>query len=507
MAGNAVSRGKRSLGAQLAGGLHRLGRAAARHRWTVVGLWLLLAVALGVVGTDYYDTPAQPPAVSGSESQRALDTLSARFPTAVRPTVSIVFAPPPGRTMNDIVVDAAMTQVITAARRLPHVAEIPSPPGPSVVASDGGLAVEILTYDVPITELGERDRDALEATAARARQAGLTVEFSGSSGGNRHTPAVFALMMMLAVGTGSFASILLCFRRELADAEDRREAMARAMAAGGGAVLYGGLAATVSLLALSLVHINSLAVTALAGAASVLVAMLAALTLTPALLAIGGARLATALGLQRQKRAARISVARYRRTQRITRRPRPVLLVGALLLCALTSPMLALRLGLLADPVSSAPDSTQRRAHDLVAAHLGPGFNDPLTIVVDTQRGGGNALDAGVKVSAQMTALSGDAAVVSQPIAAPEGDLAIISLIPTTAAASDETVALVEKLRRAEPQLGMLTGGEVTMTATAAVSGGITRALSLPVLSLLAVVFGLLIALLGLALQSVRAPL
>lgn len=506
MAGNAVSRGKRSLGARLVSGLHRLGRGAVRHRWTVVGLWLLLSVALGVVGTQYYDTPAEPPAVSGSESQRALDTLSARFPTAVRPTVSIVFAPPPGRTMNDIVVDAAMTQVITAARRLPHVAEIPSPPGPSVVASDGGLAVEILTYDVPITELGERDRDALEATAARARQAGLTVEFSGSSGGNRHAPAVFALMMVLAVGAGSFASILLCFRRELAEAEDSRDAIARAMAAGGCAVLCGGLAATVSLLALSLVHIDGLAVTALAGAASVLVAMLAALTLTPALLAIGGARLATALCPQGQKRVVRRSAAGYRWTQLIARRPRPVLLVGALLLCALTLPMLALRLGL-ADPASSAVDSSQRRAHDLVAAHLGPGFNDPLTIVVDTQRGGGNALDAGVKVSAQLTSLSADAAVVSQPIAAPEEDLAIISLIPTTAAASDETVALVEKLRRAEPQLGMLTGGEVTMTETAAVSLGVTRAPSLPVLSLLAVVFGLLIVLLGLALQSVGAPL
>ena len=45
-------------------------------------------------------------------------------------------------------------------------------------------------------------------------------------------------------------------------------------------------------------------------------------------------------------------------------------------------PALDLRLGLPDDSVAG-PSTTQRKAYDLLAAGFGPGFNGPLTVVLD----------------------------------------------------------------------------------------------------------------------------
>ena len=47
----------------------------------------------------------------------------------------------------------------------------------------------------------------------------------------------------------------------------------------------------------------------------------------------------------------------------------------------LAIPALSLRLAL-ADNGSAATDTTQRQAYDLISAEFGPGFNGPLTLLV-----------------------------------------------------------------------------------------------------------------------------
>ena len=49
----------------------------------------------------------------------------------------------------------------------------------------------------------------------------------------------------------------------------------------------------------------------------------------------------------------------------------------------LAVPALSLRLGM-PDAGTAAPSSTHRQAYDLMAEGFGPGFNGPLSLVVDT---------------------------------------------------------------------------------------------------------------------------
>ncbi len=66
----------------------------------------------------------------------------------------------------------------------------------------------------------------------------------------------------------------------------------------------------------------------------------------------------------------------------VTKRPAMVLAGGFVGLIAIAGPATHLELGL-PDAGSDPATSTERRAYDLLADGFGPGFNGPLTIVVD----------------------------------------------------------------------------------------------------------------------------
>ncbi|GAB7106800.1 hypothetical protein JCM4814A_51140 [Streptomyces phaeofaciens JCM 4814] len=66
------------------------------------------------------------------------------------------------------------------------------------------------------------------------------------------------------------------------------------------------------------------------------------------------------------------------------RRPVHVLLLGVLGLGALAIPMTQLQLGMPGDEAKPTT-ATERRAYDALADGFGPGFNGPLTIVVDAE--------------------------------------------------------------------------------------------------------------------------
>jgi uncharacterized membrane protein YdfJ with MMPL/SSD domain len=166
--------------------------------------------------------------------------------------------------------------------------------------------------------------------------------------------SIFAINVVTVTGLGlaiDYALFIVTrFREELAaQGGDIRAALERTLSTAGRTVLFSGLTVSVSLLSLLLFPEGFLRSMGLGAIGAVLVAMLAALTILPALLAVLGRRV-NALSLQRlfrsllkSRRAASMSEthgAWYRLSQTVMRFPIPVALAALAVLVVLGLPFL-----------------------------------------------------------------------------------------------------------------------------------------------------------------------
>ncbi len=168
--------------------------------------------------------------------------------------------------------------------------------------------------------------------------------------------SVFAINVVTVTGLGlaiDYALFIVTrFREELApDARDVRGALQRTLSTAGRTVLFSGLTVSVSLLGLLLFPEGFLRSMGLGAIGAVLVAMLAALTILPAILALLG-RHVNALSIQglfrrvfasRRARAASMDEAHgawYRLSQAVMRFPVPVALAVLGVLVLLGTPFL-----------------------------------------------------------------------------------------------------------------------------------------------------------------------
>jgi len=542
--------------------LARLGRWAFRRRYSVIAAWVVLIAIVGAAAAMFSGPTDNKFTLPGTESQQAIDTLSARFPAASGSSASIVFAPPAGQKVTDPAMQAGISAVINASQQLPHVIKTPTATA-ETLAPDGSLAVAQVRYDVKTGELGETDRTALKDTATPGRATGLTVEFGGElvSGGGvgvsategigilvafliliitfgslaaagmplltgivgvavglagvtalsgvvklSSTAPILALMLGLAVGIDYALFIVSRHRSQLAKGMAPEDSAALAVGTAGSAVVFAGLTVIIALAGLSVVGIPFLTVMGLAAAGTVLVTVVVALTLIPAMLGVAGRRLVPKPRSRAARRETEATTMGQRWVGLVTRNPVPILLIGILGLAALALPIQSLRLGL-PSAGTAAPETTQRQAYDLTAAHLGAGVNGPLTIVVDTAGTGKDADQAANAVSAQLKTLSPDVAVVSPPRPAPSGDLAVISLIPKSAPDSAGTTELVQTIRKAAPNLEEASGARVQVTGPTALAIDVSEGLSSALPLFLVVVVGLALLLLGLVFRSIVVPI
>jgi RND superfamily putative drug exporter len=162
--------------------------------------------------------------------------------------------------------------------------------------------------------------------------------------------SIFAVNVVTVLGLGlaiDYALFMVTrFREELeANAGDTRRALERTLATAGRTVLFSGLTVSVSLLGLLLFPEGFLRSMGLGAIAAVLVAMLAALILLPALLAILGRRV-NSLSLQRLFRHSATRPNRetrgawYRLSQFVMRWPVPVAVAALAVLLTLGAPFL-----------------------------------------------------------------------------------------------------------------------------------------------------------------------
>ena len=201
----------------------------------------------------------------------------------------------------------------------------------------------------------------------------------------------------------------------------------------GRAVLFAGTTVVISLCGLFLMGVDFIRGLGAGAAATVLVTMLASVTLVPALLGFVGLNIDKfhIPGLRRNETETRQSVW-FRWSRFLQRRPWTAALAGLAVLVTLALPFFSLRLGF-SDKGNNPKSDTTRRAYDLLSDGFGPGFNGPLVLAAQTP-GGTGSLDALAK------ALPGTPGVarVAPVTASPDGKAAVIQVIPTSSPQSEQ---------------------------------------------------------------------
>ncbi|NSL43791.1 MMPL family transporter [Streptomyces sp. 8P21H-1] len=330
------------------------------------------------------------------------------------------------------------------------------------------------------------------------------------------TANTLALMIGLAVGIDYALFIVSRYRSEMAEGREKAEAVGRAVGTAGSAVVFAGLTVIVALAGLAVVDVPMLTKMGLAAAGTVAIAVLVAITFVPALLGFAPfrvlrrsdrRRIAGRPLSERQQRRAAKQAARQRPGPAVRwagfvlRRPVLVLLFGVLSLGVVAVPATRLELGLPSEG-TMAPDTTQRKAYDMLSGSFGPGFNGPLLVTVEAD----DARSVGKDIAAALADEPGVARV--GPVVPNEsGDTATIGVVPDRGPADDRTRQLVESLRGDLPGVGRAHDAEVLVGGQTAMFIDFSQVLDDALLPYLAVVVGLAFLLLTMVFRSLLVPL
>jgi putative drug exporter of the RND superfamily len=162
--------------------LERLGRLVVRRHWVVIGAWVVILVALGILRSAFGGTYVNDYTVPGSESAQGLDVLQKEFPSQSGYAGQIVFHAKTGKVSDQTTaVNTAMTNV----SKLPHVLTAVSPLASSnspAVSKDGTIAYGTASWDVVPASLDTEYLDTLDTAVQPARAAGLQVEYGAGAG-------------------------------------------------------------------------------------------------------------------------------------------------------------------------------------------------------------------------------------------------------------------------------------------------------------------------------------
>ncbi|WP_419998751.1 MMPL family transporter [Streptomyces boninensis] len=542
--------------------LYRLGRLSFRKRRCFALVWVVLLAACAFLAATAPAAEDDGFSMPGTESQKAFDLLDDRFPggTSEGADARIVFAAPDGQKVTAGDHRAAVDRVVDEVAAGAQVKEAQSPFAEDAVSEDGSTAYATVTYDVPSEELAEGTSEALLDAVQDGRDAGLTVEVGGSAvdggpelggiteligigvaalvllitfravvaaglplitalvglgagvcaiiaAGMSTTTITLALMLGLAVGIDYALFIVSRYRSERAEGQTAEEAVGRAVGTAGSAVVFAGATVVIALAGLSVAGVPMLTDMGLAAAGTVVIAVLVALTLLPALLGFFP-RAVLPRAQRRTVRApadvAAMESAGSRWARFVVRRPLAALLLGVVGLGVVAVPALDLQLTLPGDEAQPT-STTQRRAYDALADGFGPGFNGPLTVAIDTRQ----ADDAkAVVAQARKTLAATDGVVeVSPAMFNKAGDTAVVTAMPSTGPAATATKDLVRTLRAEGGQLEADTGAAMLVTGQTAMNIDVSNKVTAALLPYLAVVVGLAIVLLMVVFRSILVPL
>jgi RND superfamily putative drug exporter len=310
---------------------------------------------------------------------------------------------------------------------------------------------------------------------------------------------VLGVMLGLAVGIDYSLFIINRHRNQLRQGVELHESIGLANGTSGNAVVFAGATVLVALLALNIVGISFLGVMGTVGAICVFVAILIAVTMTPALLKLAGMRL---LPKKVRNGTARAKTVHVPTKPMKTARAVWTVIGTVVVLLIVAIPALSMRLGLNTS-TSEPEESSAYRSYSLVNEKFGEGVNGALVVVADLDSAvtEENLLSEQVRIGTVLMDQSDVVAVA--PIGASEDDtLLAFQLIPGGGPTDESTEELVRDLRE------LTVDGVSTFGVAGSASGNIDvsekLADALPIY--LAVVVGLSLLILIFVFRSILVP-
>ncbi|MFI1417638.1 MMPL family transporter [Streptomyces sp. NPDC020731] len=469
--------------------LSALARAATRRPLTVMLLWgLFLLLGFGLGTGVFARLSDNVPEVPGTESESAAQYLDREDPAGESVTGVVA-----GTAVSDPELRAEVERAVADVRKVAGVAAVPDPyttrgltaeDGRALiipVTLEGGLdddaeehtldaaAERIREIDAPdvhvsggpllgqqLSEQAQKDVKFAELVSLpvvlalllvvfgglRSALLPLVVAVSGIAGAflalflfSEVTDiSVYAIQVTTMLGLGlavDYALLMVMrFREERRHTEDVVEAVHRTVAAAGRTVLFSGLTVAVSLTGLLVFPSVFLRSMGLAVAAVVVIDMLAALTLLPAMLARFGGRITPAKDRPEGEEGRLFArLAHFAARRRIA-----VLAVAVPVLLVLAVPVAGMKIAI-GDARQLPTDSEARQLHDTVGDHFPPGAGvTPVTVVVRPGADGA-AVD-------RIRALSPATTARELP-----GGAAVLEIRPPGEADGKEATDLVERVR------------------------------------------------------------
>jgi putative drug exporter of the RND superfamily len=423
--------------------LYRLGHACVRHRWIVLAIWLAVFAGLGAwarsAGTNVNDNLTLP----GTNSDRASNLLDAHFASQANGITPVTLRAPDGGKITAAKYKQPIDETVKTLKNDSAVRGAISPlskQGSAFLDKNkqiGYIAVRLRPGPNQLT-LDTANRLVDETHAAKA--AGLQAAWGGYLGSKVSKPkthssevvgltiAVIVLLFtfgtavamglpiitailglvcglsiitllshvaevptvaptlatMIGLGVGIDYALFIV-TRHLAHRKmgmETSEAIARAVATSGGAILFAGSTVIVALLSLAVVGIPLVTTLGYTAALVVAVAVTGAITLLPALLGVIGDNI-DRLALPHRQRGEDDHPHGWERWGRaVARRPLPALGTAVVILGLLAVPILSLSLAQ-QDNGAMPTDTNARQSYDAMTTGFGVGSNGPLLIAVD----------------------------------------------------------------------------------------------------------------------------
>ncbi|MDX2605707.1 MMPL family transporter [Streptomyces caniscabiei] len=481
-----------------------LARWCHRHRLAVVLVWvgLLLALGAGVgaVGNAFGNSPTS----QNTDSAKATALLQQTSDRAAGKSGRIVWQVD-GAKVTEPAAEQAMTGALEDIADAPGVASVTSPytpEGRAQISKDGRTAYATVAFD---QDVADAQIDHVKELVTDPGSENLHIALNGQAFTVNPEPnavadamgIVLAFVVLLfvfraiwvaalpiitavvGVGTSAITVMLLSHLITLSDTTltlgsliglgvgidyalfivnrhranlmagmSVAESVAKSLNTSGRAVVFAGLTVVVALLGMLTLNVGIINGMAIGAAVTVVLTVLAALTLLPALLGMIGPRVLSKserrcmAGQGRQRPSGRGGLwARW--AERVQSQPKTLGVIALAVLAALALPTLSLRLGA-SDDGNLPTTSTNRQAYDMVADGFGPGFNGPLVLAVQAP-GAADKAAAGRLVTA-LREVDGVAGAGAVPMKHGQ-TVGVISVVPTTSPQSAATSDLIHHLR------------------------------------------------------------
>lgn len=494
--------------------LKKLARTSYHHRWIVLTIWVALLVGINVAAIKYGDNFSSEFRTKQTDSQQAVDILQAKFPAFAGGTGQVVYKAPAGVTNSEV--QTGMDRIFTKIQQVPEVLAVISPYSPTgatQISKDGQIAYAQVQFKQPAEQVSPDTINQIRDIVANNQVAGVEIDLGGDlfqsqmAPGDSELYGIIAAVIILLISFGSVLAmglpitmalfgigigiafvkllshfvalpditiqlasmigigvgidyalfIVTRYRQNLSEGKTAEEAVVKAIDTAGRSVLFAGTTVVISLLGMILIGVGFISGMGIGSAATVLITMIASITLLPAILGFVGLKIDSLRLPHFGRTKTKEHSVWYRWSRFLQRNPWPAMVLSLGFLLILTIPLFSMRLG--SSDASSRPTSdTTRRAYDLVGQGFGVGTNGPLLIVAEIPTGQGEqSMVELAKFQATLAATPGVQSV-SPPVPNQQMTAAVMQVIPTTSPQDQATSDLITKIRKEAPA-GVHVGG------------------------------------------------